>query len=652
MTYYPPDAIAWHCNICNTPVDVGLKIDHLVSSEHRRCAVMHPLGKLEDELTGRYVFGGLDGQDYDGGEGGVSVGGGGGEVGKVKGKQATVEDVGDYGEDGDGYEESESEGEEEEEEDDDEESEYSDEEEEDGEEYEEGEYEEGEYREAGEMLWTCEICSITINVFGRDDHIRSRAHLREARALVHPLPTPPPPVPTWYCAICEEEMTVFHQADHVASKQHLKNFRNQTPTHDPRPAIPITFSIPGHPHSLPPNHFPITPEVIKSTAYRFRNTFYCITCAAEFDLSTQDLHLDTTSTWDCTICPAKMHPAAREQHLRSTKHLTATAPSQFVPDLFYCTVCRHTYPLASRTEHLSGEWHRSLSAAQTPVTQMPLNPGARTWMRTTDAPMRMTPQPAIQDVCYVCKEPLYCELLSSHLLWDCTGASSSIAAPRSSHTAPPENHSTTPTAAPKPKPKAKGKFRKKKQSNIPEGSVYCYICHKHLPAIEMASHQTSKKHTKKAAKRAAKKAAKAMATTTATTAKNPKPKRKPKPKQMNIPNITAASAPYITVSGESFHCKVCSRNRMVAGMDGHVKSGKHRKNLAAVLAGQALGGTPASAIAPTPPASREGKLYCEPCKSYKTPAAMEQHCLSQKHMNNTATVRVANPLPQMQTQFP
>lgn len=654
MTYYPPDAIAWHCNICNTPVDVELKIDHLASLEHRRCAVTHSLGGLEDELTGRYVFGGLERQDYDGGGGGVSVGGGGAE-GKGKGKQVTVEAVEDYDEGGYRYEESESE---EENDDDDEETESED-EDEDEEEYEEGEYEEGDYQEGEEgvggnrMLWTCEICTITINVFGREDHVRSREHLREARARADRPQTPPPSAPTWHCAICDEEMTVFHQADHVASKQHLKHLRNQTPAYDPRPATPVTFGIPGHPHSLPPNHDPITPAAIKSTAYKFRNTFYCITCAAEFDLSTQDLHLETTETWDCAICPAKIHPAAREQHLRSNKHLAATAPSQSTTELFYCIVCSRTYPLASRAEHLAGESHRASSVVRSLVTEMPMNPGAHTWLRTTEAPMRMTPGPVTQDICYVCKEPLYNELLSSHLVWHCTKTSSSITAPRPSQTAPPRNNSITPAAGPKPKPKGKGKG--KKQSNAPPGSIYCYICHIHVPRTEMTVHRATKKHIKKAAKiaakiaaRAAKKAAKATATATATTAK---PKPKPKQKPINNLDITAASTPYITVSGESFHCKVCGRNRMVAGMTGHVKSNKHKKNLAAALAGNAPGGTPAPAVvAPTPPASREGKLpqlaaqtptepasyrgyyYCNVCKIYTLTTLLASHMSSKQHL--------------------
>lgn len=504
------DVMRWHCNICETTVDILETVDHIASLQHRDRAVRHPLGNLADESTGQYIRG--------------TLGGGGGE------RTATAVDL-----------------------------------EEDSSEAEESSDEDGEDDENEEiiignrLLWTCDICATTVNVFAREDHLRSRPHLRQIRAHSDQPPTPstnPPTAGSWHCTICNEAMTVFHQAAHLISKPHLKIARIHRLEHTTRPATPHTPDHPDH-IDYPLEQYPISPESARSTSYQFRETFYCITCAGEFDRPTQDLHLDTSELWDCTVCLSTVHPAGRELHLHSELHMAATR-RQPINDFFYCSVCQRVCAQATKAAHLAGAAHQSMAVrqdhaaqylAQHYAVQPAFNPLPQSWAPTPQAPQ------AYPVYCYICNQFLFGELLSTHLLWHFTTTTS---APPPVQPTPFHSHSAAPTprptTAPTAKPSKKNKYTK----------LYCDVCKKHKKASEMPSHTQSKKHLKKAALIA-------LTTAPAATAVHPP-----------VAGVPAASAPYITVSGDTFHCKVCARDRKVVGMEAHVKSNGHKKSLAAV----------------------------------------------------------------------
>lgn len=345
-----------------------------------------------------------------------------------------------------------------------------------------------------------------------------------------------------------------------------KNGSHPPPREHHPPRNP-TDPRPSPAHRLPQEQYPISPESARSTLFQFRDTFYCITCATEFDRSTQDLHLNTSETWDCTQCLSTVHPAGRELHLQSKIHMAATRPQQ-INDYFYCTVCQRVCDQATKAAHLDGTAHQSMAVRQDSAAQylpqqypvqLPFNLFAQTWAPTAQAlNYAQAQQPLYPVYCYICNQVLFGQLLSTHLLWHFINAAS---APPPQQPTPFRNvhsHPATPvprpSAAPVPNPSNKKKAPK----------LYCDVCKKHIPEPEMPSHKQSKKHKKKAA---------VIELTTAPTATAVQPP---------VAGVLATSAPYITVSGDMFHCKLCVRDRKVVGMEAHVKSKGHKKGLAAV----------------------------------------------------------------------
>lgn len=199
------------------------------------------------------------------------------------------------------------------------------------------------------LLWTCDICNTTLNIFVRDEHLRSRLHLRNTGGKTHAAYDDPAPPYTWRCTLCAEDMPVFHRADHLASKAHLKAVLQHGPLPD--------SSTPPTPEELAD-----LPTIGRSSSFDLRETFYCITCAAEFDSSEQAEHLATSAIWACEICTTRLHPAASAGHLDSEAHAAAKRRSKAPEEDFVCSVCDHPYTLSEKEDHLGGTEHRTALA--------------------------------------------------------------------------------------------------------------------------------------------------------------------------------------------------------------------------------------------------------------------------------------------------
>lgn len=534
---------SWCCDNCDTSVEAGEKINHKALPQHTKSS---QLGTVQDGPNGSSR---LDGEVADNAE-------------KYDNHEIGQKEDGDHGEgdiDGEATKPDEK-----------------------------GEKQEREMREeeggANLMRWTCNICTVTINIFARDDHLRSRQHVRELRQQSKGPPTPPPqhsPPPTWHCPIYDEGMSVFHKADHLTTNQHLKRLRNQHSENNSDLAIQPGSSILDHPSPIPLEEFPIASE---SSVYKFRNTFYCTTCAAEFDFSMQDNHLDSTDIWDCAGCAASMHPDARDQHLLSDFHLTTINNCEGVIDDFYCVDCKQSYDLALQTAHFTGPAHRTVSSGSGLGRALPTLPRASksragNSTRITEPVNGTAPQHPSLAFCAICKEWLNKELLSGHLAWHCSNSTGSMMVAK-----PPQSIHPT-----------------------------------NLPILQVST---------------------ASATATVTAVRTAEPARLQFVGNANI----AASTEYITISGTTFHCKPCGRERQVVGMTSHINTKSHKRSLAAYLAmlpasPPALEGSPIivpssqPAVAPSPSAGPEVDSYCTVCKKHIT-QSIKQHEKSRKHRLN------------------
>lgn len=677
-TFYPPDTVGWHSKVCDTPNDIRQTLDHTASPEYRVRSWWPKLETLSDELSSQCILGRPNAANRIGGGGqedGVEDNWGGKHnQGQHQGEEYEKEyEVGDY-EIGDYYETDNHKEHDYEDEDDHEDEDDSD--NDDSDDDSEGEAEEeGEPVDGNCMLWTCSICNTTINIFARDDHLYSRSHIKEARKKLPHKPNASPDKsylpPMWRCTFCDEEMTIFHQADHEAGIQHRRMVRKQLSEDEARYITPPISTVPDqHQHLAdPPDGAPdpdtIWPDTASTPYYEFRNTFYCMICAAELDRSVQELHLDDSGTWDCTLCAQTMHVAAQEQHLHSEGHLAMTGRSQApAEDVFYCSECQRVIALVLKADHLAGTEHRNMAARNqipqryfnTPegnsAVQWP-NPPPETFSHTAsnwEIPLN-TQIHHLSELwnCTICNQAVQPELFSSHLIWHFN----TVTTPITPYRAPPvperffcdicntsvalegkSGHLNGQTHRKNAAAKAKTPTTFKPAP--PEGSLYCDICKKYKKAAGMASHKRSKKHKKKAA-------AKQQAERSAIQTTHPRPA----PPAQAV-NPVVACAPYITISGDTFYCEVCSRYRKVEGMESHVKSKKHKKSVAAEQLARPLalrGGivqdpiqpTARPATAQTPgPSSREGKDYCAACRKYKTPEAMARHVKSKKHKGNAA----------------
>lgn len=536
MTNNTPSTVSWCCDNCDASVDAGERIDHMALPEHTKSGQLGMVPDVRSNVSTLDGAGLKTQEEHDHQETGQ-------------------EEDGDQGEgDRDGEETKP-----------------------DDKRVKQGGARQGEDSGANPMRWTCNICTVTVNIFARDDHLRSRPHVRKSRLQSNNPPTPLPqhsPPPTWHCNVCDEGMSVFHQADHLTAKQHLRRLRNQHPENYPDLTIQPESSTLDHPSPIPLEEFPIAS---KSSLYKFRNTFYCTTCAAEFDFSMQDHHLDTTDTWDCAGCAASMHPDARDQHLLSDFHHRTINNCEGVIDDFYCHDCKESYDLALQTAHFTGPAHQTKYFGGNQDLVFPTF--QRASKSLVEKPTRITrpvkdtaPQVPSLAFCAICKQWMEKELLSSHLVWHFSNF-------------------TGPTAAAKPP-----------QPTQPTN----------LPILHVST---------------------AIATATVTAIKTAKPVlRQPVPE-------------YITISGTTFHCKPCGRERQCVGMTSHVNCKPHKKRVVTYLAmlsvsPLALGDSPIiasssqPAVASSGPAGPEADSHRTVCK--QIPQSTKKHENSRKHRLNAA----------------
>lgn len=373
-----------------------------------------------------------------------------------------------------------------------------------------------------QVLWKCGPCNTTMNIFAQDDHLRSRSHIRNARPIMEDDQLSR--LPTWWCPVCDEEMTVFHQAEHLAGKQHQKMV-SLYGTED--------ISFPQTSDIFASDEYADMPPLARSSSFELRSTFYCITCAEEFDLSEQDLHLDNNNIWVCAPCSARVHLAAREHHLNSEMHTMVT---QAAEEDILCSVCEQGYKQSQKADHLAGLSHCTMLARrQFETLYLP---------EKKEILQRTEPQRTDCWYCDICGQDLYCEQYKNHLFW----------------------HLSTATPAPPPaSANTKKKAEKKANCVLPESPLYCDVCHTYKPAKAMADHMRSKKHKKNAAANKAKRPATKAA----------------RQSQVQTANSGMAHPSCVVISGVSFYCKLCKRTRKVEGMDGHLNSKRHKKAAAA-----------------------------------------------------------------------
>lgn len=145
-------------------------------------------------------------------------------------------------------------------------------------------------------------------------------------------------------------MNVFHQADHLAGKQHQKMVSIYGAEDSSRPHLFDIFAS---------EEYADLPPLARSSSFELRSNFYCITCAEEFDLSEQDLHLENNDIWVCAPCSVRVHLAAREHHLKSEVHMMIV---QGVEKDFFCSVCQRSYKRLEMVDHLAGLLHTTMLA--------------------------------------------------------------------------------------------------------------------------------------------------------------------------------------------------------------------------------------------------------------------------------------------------
>lgn len=433
------------------------------------------------------------------------------------------------------------------------------------------------------MLWSCDICNTTVNIFARDDHIASRPHIRAARKQAGQKAEPLSPqdtyVPMWRCALCDEEMSVFLREEHMFGRQHLRLLRKQQSEGRAHSGVPDTPPTPGQEEDSGGVYVydgavevgmagitfdddpDIPPPAFASYEYKLRETFYCITCAAEFDLSLEGDHLADLETWDCALCAKTMHPAAKEMHLQSERHTAmASIYESGHPKDFHCEVCQKSYAPVEREGHLAGMEHRQMAARIELEQRYMKRLHEPQFAPKPPGPLPHTADKGDPSLCGLCGESLLCVQLVAHRAWHCplTG---------------PSRHPASNT--------------------VPEstGTFFCDVCNKGIHPSNKEEHLKGKRHLKKAAKKGKGKA-KAGSGAAGKPPKRPYSRKKKK-----------------EVPADREYCEVCNKYKRAAGMPAHVKSKKHKRNAAAKLwAAKDQGAGPPSTqqvaqSQPTPPVS-------------------------------------------------
>lgn len=192
---------------------------------------------------------------------------------------------------------------------------------------EDGTYHGGEHALSGEdgygageerMLWTCDVCDVSVNVFARNDHLASRPHKTAWQRLSRSAATaadvaPEQYLPIWDCPVCDEEMSVFVREEHILGKDHQRRVRrqNRQPAADATTTAKEADDGDGGVHvtdetiaasmTLPADALPA--QRFASREYTLLTTFYCPPCAAEFPCRPR---LRTTTTPQ----PGPARPAA------------------------------------------------------------------------------------------------------------------------------------------------------------------------------------------------------------------------------------------------------------------------------------------------------------------------------------------------------
>lgn len=357
---------------------------------------------------------------------------------------------------------------------------------------------------------------------------------------------------------------------------------------------------------------------------------------------------------------------------------------------FFCTVCQQTCPFSEKSQHLAGLGRqttttRSELELHTGAGQVTgyttLNQGSHTWTRggfnATDprslpalnqpppqltrymwvptnpggGPARPTigPLPVRPAYCYICPKALDSEELSSHLKWHSTN-------PISNNGPPPRLPPRLPLLQPavtrkhiwKGKPKKGPKAKKSKK-----GSLYCNVCKKYKKTKGMASHNDSQKHQKNLAALGLTQASNTTAGTVNTTANATIGGTKLPPGALRgLPlELLAANQPFVKITGDKFHCSLCSRDCFVAGMSSHFRCHTHKRSFAATsraplsnAASTEAARTPSQVpdMAPPVPESltQEGYTYCDVCRTNTSVAELAAHMASQQHHENSTATAV------------
>lgn len=357
-------------------------------------------------------------------------------------------------------------------------------------------------------LWTCDVCSITVNIFARDDHLRSRRHLQATRPGIHPS-SPPPPPPSWHCTLCVEDMSVFQQPSHLASKPHLTALLQHTRTHA------------------------LTPDPTSSSSFQFRTTFYCLTCAAEFDRAEQELHLATSDIWVCEQCGTRMHPAARERHLDCESHAAMKAPERHSE---IGIVGERAALVAQRGDNVVGLVQRIMEArAKREVSSVAES--ARTVTAETTW------------YCDMCGRDVEWRRMASHVVAHCRTEARPAKGPQGGEQVPQLKKAKKSKKAKKKAKKAKeakkaAEAKKATEAKKQEaGTIYCNVCRNYQNTAGITAHLNSGAHRKNTA---------------------------------NYYPTQAAPAP--TREGKVY-CVPCGKYKCANGMAQHVQSASHRSKV-------------------------------------------------------------------------
>lgn len=510
----------------------------------------------------------------------------------------------------------------------------------DDEEMDEDDQEQYDQPDASQLLWSCTVCAITLNIFARDDHLYSRTHARNAKKEQHPETQSRPMDPTplvWHCKVCDEEMNFFAQPEHLDSKHHLRMLHATVPPENG------TQSNIAHTSTMPRGEdgiSPIIPDPISALAesqtYEPSNIFYCITCAVEFPLSMQDQHLDNTKC--CDVCGRAIHAEWMEGHLAGHEKNTDTGvgDNRNLPVDWPSAHLGHQNGLGAITGAVSQATVDGTPSSSANVYTRASTVTFTDWRRMVTRFSPPVPHTDSLD-----------ENAERKFISGIHGGGYGVSFDREDPSKPHDRNTTTaervqkPPGAPAPHsyqpalaPQAAATASPDPHATAPEGSFYCEACNKYKSIAGRYGHEKSQKHRKNTA--AWQLEQQHVPTAYRTAAQQ---------RATVAPPAASVSRTAAAASSDDFYCAVCKKYRKVAGMEGHMKSKKHRKNAGSKPASKkskkAPGPVPANRTsnqARTPAAdAHSGKLYCEVCRKYKSPVAMEQHVKSKKHKRNVAS---------------